>query len=115
MAGHVDAEQSYTWLDSERQNAAQALSAATTSQKEVLLINASSEHAEVSIDGNLVGTVPLEIKLDPGSHTVVVEKRGFQRWTREVRVIDGAKQSLWAELEQVPSGQTEAGQKSNKK
>jgi hypothetical protein len=115
VAGHFHTEQSYTWLDSEPGVTTQAHAAATPGQKGTLEIDASSEHAEVSVDGDLVGTTPLEIKLDPGSHRVIVKKRGFHDWTRDVRVIEGSKQALWADLEEAPTGQTDDGPGSSRK
>jgi hypothetical protein len=84
----------------------------TTGRKGVLQIEASADHAEVSVDGSLVGTTPLEIRLDPGTHRVVVKKRGFQEWTRDVRVVDGGKQALWADLEEAPAARIDEGQES---
>jgi hypothetical protein len=112
VAGHFHADQSYTWLDSGPDAAAEAKVVVTTGRKGVLQIEASADHAEVSVDGSLVGTTPLEIRLDPGTHRVVVKKRGFQEWTRDVRVVDGGKQALWADLEEAPAARIDEGQES---
>ena len=109
VAGHFHAEQSYTWLDQEPASTAQAQPPAATVHTGILQIDASSEHAEVSVDGGFVGTTPLEIKLETGSHGVVVKKRGFQDWARDVHVIDGGKQVLWADLQETAPANTEEG------
>jgi uncharacterized protein DUF4410/PEGA domain-containing protein len=115
VANHFHAEQSYTWLDQEPASTAQAQPSVATGRAANLQIDASSEHAEVSVDGGFVGTTPLEIKLEAGSHRVVVKKRGFQDWTRDVQVIDGGKQALWADLQEAPPAHTQQGNDSSKK
>jgi hypothetical protein len=113
VAGHFHAEQSYTWLDTEPSVTTQAGTPVATGQKGLLQIDGSTDHVEISIDGNPVGTTPLEIKLDPGAHRVVATKRGFQDWTRDIQVIDDSKQTLWADLEAV-TVQAEKKQESDK-
>lgn len=107
VAGHLHETQSYSWLDSEHDATSHTATPAATTQKGLLKVDASREHAEVSIDGNLLGTTPLEIKLAPGPHHVVLKKHGFQDWTREVEVLEGGKQALWADLEEAPPPQVE--------
>ncbi len=114
VAGHFHAEQSYTWLDQEPASTAQPPAHAATGQTGILQIDASSEHAEVSVDGSFVGTTPLEIKLEGGLHRVVVKKRAFQDWTRDVQIIDGGKQTLWADLQEAPPAQRQESHDSSK-
>ena len=101
VAGHFHAEQSYAWLEQDPTSGAQPQTAKAAGEKGTLKIDASSEHAEVSVDGGFIGTVPIEIALAAGSHHVVVKKRGFEDWTRDVQVMDGAKQALWADLQEA--------------
>ena len=114
VAGHFHEKQSYTWLDQEPASTAQPPASALTGQTGILQIDASSEHAEVSVDGSFVGTTPLEIKLEAGSHRVVVKKRAFLDWAREVQIIDGGKQTLWADLQEAPPAQTQESHDSSK-
>jgi Domain of unknown function (DUF4410)/PEGA domain len=114
VAGHFHLDQTYTWLDEEPPSTAQSHPPVVTVQAGLLQIDASSEHAEVSVDGGFVGTTPLEIKLEAGSHRVVVRKRGFEEWTRDVQVIDGGKQTIWADLQEAPGGQSQEGDDSSK-
>jgi len=79
----------------------------TAVQKGVLQIDASTPHAEVLVDEGFMGTTPLELKLDPGSHRVIIKKHGFQDWTRDVQIVDGGKQALWADLEEVSPPKTQ--------
>lgn len=115
VAGHFHADQSYTWLDQEPALTTQAKPPVATGQTGILQIDASSEHAEVSVDRGFVGTTPLEIKLEAGSYRVSVKKRGFQEWTREIQVIEGGKQALWADLQEEPPAQAQEDHDSSRK
>jgi len=53
----------------------------------------------VLADGKYLGATPLEVTLAAGSHNVVVRKVGFHDWARDVEVIEGSKQKVWADLE----------------
>ena len=101
VSGHLVPEQAYTWLELESAQSSQPQTTKAVGQIGVLAIDASSQHAEVTVDGNFVGTTPLEIKLEAGSHRVVVRKRGFRDWTKDVQIMDGGKQALWADLEEA--------------
>lgn len=66
----------------------------------ILTIGASVANAEVFVDGQLVGTTPLEgLSLPAMTHSIEVRKAGYQSWKREVAVLDGASSRLTAELE----------------
>lgn len=42
--------------------------------------------AEVSVDGNFVGTTPATLNLSPGTHTIELRKQGFTTWKRDLLV-----------------------------
>ena len=109
VAGHFHEKQSYSWIDEQAVSSAQTAHQEGTVQTGTLRIEASLEHAEVSVDGGFVGTTPLEVKLKAGPHRVAVSKRGFEDWTREVHVIEGGKQALWADLQPAPPPGQEGG------
>ncbi len=60
--------------------------------------------AEVYVDDELVGKVPLPepLKLKPGTHTIRVQKRGFTPYVDTVKVRRGQQAEFEADL--VPSG-----------
>jgi len=99
VAGHLDVTQSYTWLQDEPRQPAQPQSVAAVSSGGHIVIEASAEHAEVLADGKYLGATPLEVTLSAGPHNVVVRKTGFHDWTRDVEVLEGSKQKVWADLE----------------
>jgi len=99
IAGHFEAAQSYTWLQDELTHSAQPQTGAPLTSGGHLVIEASAEHAEVLADGKYLGATPLEVTLSVGSHNVVVRKTGFHDWTRDVEILEGSKQKVWADLE----------------
>ncbi|HEY4948857.1 MAG TPA: PEGA domain-containing protein [Candidatus Acidoferrales bacterium] len=55
--------------------------------------------ADISVDGNFVGSAPANLKLPPGKHTIAVSLDGFKTWTRDMTVLGGSKTNLDATLE----------------
>jgi hypothetical protein len=64
-------------------------------------VSSAVEGATVTVDGRRIGPAPQEVELDPGAHTVRVEKKGFQVFEREVHVVPGRALELEAKLEAV--------------
>lgn len=65
-----------------------------------LTVDSTVPHAEVLIDGKLVGTTPVEdLLLSASVHAVEVRKQGFKPWKREVTILSGAASRITAELE----------------
>ncbi|HKY34150.1 MAG TPA: PEGA domain-containing protein [Candidatus Polarisedimenticolia bacterium] len=74
-----------------------------TLERGVLTIEASARHAEVLIDGVLVGTTPLvDLILAAGPHKLEVRKEGFVTWQRDIHVIGRAASRFFAELRTEP-------------
>jgi len=61
-------------------------------------IDSTPTGADIEIDGAFVGNTPSTISLAPGSHQIVVKKKGFTDWTRKLSVTGGTIH-LSAELE----------------
>jgi hypothetical protein len=59
--------------------------------------------ARVLVEGELVGTTPLELPLDPGTHQLHIERAGYIDLWRRVEVVAGETSELDVELQQVPS------------
>ncbi|MGH9870372.1 MAG: PEGA domain-containing protein, partial [Candidatus Polarisedimenticolia bacterium] len=69
-------------------------------ERGVLTVAASVEHAEVFIDGALVGTTPLvDLILMAGPHELQVKKAGFRVWSRRIHVVERAASRFFAEME----------------
>lgn len=58
--------------------------------------------SEVLVDGVSVGLTPLDITVTAGDHEVVVQRPGFVAHRRRVRTVDGATETITAELGAVP-------------
>jgi len=97
IAGHFSSAQKYEQLPEE--GPAKAVQAAPPSGTSTIAIKSSAEHAEVEVDGKFLGTTPLEISLSAGGHKLLVRKVGFRPWSRDVELLAGSRQEVWADLQ----------------
>lgn len=54
--------------------------------------------AEIEIDGDFVGSTPSTLQLSAGQHEITIKKKGFQPWTRKMKVTSG-NMNISADLE----------------
>ena len=54
-----------------------------------VMFDANYRHAEVYVDGEFRGTVPVNLHLAPGTHVVEFKLQGYQTWKRELSVVAG--------------------------
>ncbi len=66
-----------------------------------LVIESTPPGADIEVDGNFVGNTPSTLSLVPGSHEVIVKKKGFADWNRKLNVTTGSVR-LNAELDPKP-------------
>lgn len=66
-----------------------------------LQIKSAPEGAEITVNGNFVGSTPSSFMLKSGEHTVTVKKTGFKPWERFIRLLPGSNVTLDATLEKV--------------
>ena len=66
-----------------------------------ILIKSDPDAAEITINGNFVGTTPSTIQLKPGDHTVLIQKTGFKSWQKTMSVSAGSSVTLSATLEKI--------------
>ena len=66
----------------------------------ILAIESTPPGADIEVDGGFVGNTPSSVTLTPGSHQVVVKKKGFNDWTKTLSVT-GGNVHINAELEQA--------------
>lgn len=57
--------------------------------------------AEISVDGNYVGSTPSVVSLPPGNHSVQVSLAGFADWNREMTISPASVLSVNAVLQKV--------------
>jgi len=65
-----------------------------------VILSATPDNAEVSVDGNFVGNAPVNLKLAPGKHTIEVKAGGYRTFSREITVMADSEVRLTAALEQ---------------
>jgi hypothetical protein len=65
-----------------------------------LSISSTPDGADIEIDGGFVGSTPSAIETTPGDHVVVIQKKGFKKWERKMKVSNGMI-NLRAELDAV--------------
>lgn len=63
-----------------------------------LEISSTPPGADISVDGNYVGSTPSSINISLGDHAVSLKKSGFSNWERQLK-ISGGKISVSAGLE----------------
>ncbi|HLA94402.1 MAG TPA: PEGA domain-containing protein [Pyrinomonadaceae bacterium] len=66
-----------------------------------LQVKSSPEGAEITVNGNFVGSTPSSFVLKAGEHTIVIKKPGFQPWERNISLLAGSSITLDAALEKV--------------
>jgi PEGA domain len=65
-----------------------------------LYVESRPAGASLFLDGNLVGTTPLQLsEVAAGDHTVTLELDGYQRWSSSVRIVAGARSRVAASLD----------------
>jgi PEGA domain len=64
-----------------------------------LVIESDPPGADIEVDGGFAGNTPSTINVAPGSHQIIVRKKGFADWTRTLNVTGGTVH-LNAEMEE---------------
>ena len=92
-----------TELDGNRYMAANRVLGAQPATTSVGLVNVSiksePDGAEITVDGNFVGSTPSSIYLKSGEHTIKITKTGFKTWDKFVRLEPGSNITLSATLQ----------------
>lgn len=68
----------------------------------VVAFTSTPDGVEISVDGDVVGTTPLEVPLSPGKHRVRGTKDGFEPQTIEVDAVEGVRKELGFSLVAIP-------------
>ncbi len=67
-----------------------------------VVIKATPDGADITVDGKFMGSTPSTLKLTPGEHAVVIEKAGFKTWQRTMTVGSSGTITIDATLEKAP-------------
>jgi len=62
-------------------------------------VRSTPDGADITVDGNFVGSTPSTLRLSPGDHSVSVDKSGFKPWQRKVTLTAGSSPTISASLE----------------
>jgi hypothetical protein len=76
--------------------------ASDVSQVSIVSIKSDPAGAEITIDGKFVGTTPSSVQLQPGDHTIAIEKVGLKSWQKTMTIAAGGSVSLDATLDKLP-------------
>ncbi|HEX2330174.1 MAG TPA: PEGA domain-containing protein [Candidatus Angelobacter sp.] len=76
-----------------------SLTAPPNTGKGTVILTATPEDADVSVDGDFVGNAPVSLKLTPGKHTISVAAKGYRAFNRELKVLEDSEVRLTVNLE----------------
>lgn len=64
-----------------------------------VLIDSQPAFAEITVDGKFIGTAPLDYRLAPGVHRLVLTRSHRQSWVRDLTVNPGLATRVTALME----------------
>jgi hypothetical protein len=64
-----------------------------------VVVESAVPHAEILVDGKLVGETPATLEIPAGRRRITVRKAGWPEWTREVELLSGSRVTLTAQLD----------------
>lgn len=67
----------------------------------LIIINANTSDAEITLDGKWAGNAPSRLAVSPGAHQVAVSAKGWTTWTRAIEVTAGSEVTVNAHLEET--------------
>jgi len=70
-----------------------------------LVLNSSPDGAEVLLDNQLVGMTPSRMTVSPGSHKVVLRKKGYKTYEREFVILKDSDLTITTEMEEQSVGE----------
>jgi ATP-dependent Clp protease ATP-binding subunit ClpA len=68
----------------------------------MVTIGSTPTGADIEVDGAFLGNTPAEVPLAVGERVVRITKKGYKPWERTLQVLPRGKQTITAELEQLP-------------
>jgi tetratricopeptide (TPR) repeat protein len=80
-----------------------AATAPTAPTKGTVLLATSPKEGSISLNGQVLGTAPIEKELQPGEYTVRAESQGFQPTETKITVVPGYQQEFTITLKPTAS------------
>jgi hypothetical protein len=75
---------------------------AVSAAKPSLTVTSTPPGADIEINGSFVGNTPSTIEVDLGDESIVISKKGYQSWSRKLKV-NGGNVTIDAELDPAPA------------
>jgi hypothetical protein len=66
-------------------------------------IESEPQGAQITLDGNFVGTTPSKFELPPGNYTITFQKVGYKELEKKLLVLGGSEISFKVDLEKQPA------------
>ncbi|HKP73125.1 MAG TPA: PEGA domain-containing protein [Pyrinomonadaceae bacterium] len=80
-----------------------SVAAATASgESSAVVVKATPDGAEITINGKYMGSTPSTLQLLPGEYVISIEKSGFKPWQRTITVSGGGSITVDAALDKIP-------------
>ena len=74
----------------------------------MIAVSSTPSGAEITVDGNFVGSTPSSVPVSMGNHTISVHKAGYANWERNIHVTGGTV-NVSAELSRSVRAQAGGG------
>ena len=81
------------------QAAASDRPAASVEAPATVVLKSNPDGADISVDGDYMGSTPSSLRLKPGHHAIAIEKAGFKPWQRNLNVTADGTVTVDAVLE----------------
>lgn len=91
----------FTPASPDRESPSKGVATAAVNSSTVV-IKSSPDGADITVDGKFVGSTPSTFQLDPGEHSITIQKPGFQIWQRLMTLSAGGSVTLDAALDKTP-------------
>lgn len=73
--------------------------AAASVQRTTVSLQSSPDPADIYLEGKFIGSTPMAVALEPGTHRIEIKRPGFKSWQRELTVMPESPARLTAILE----------------
>ncbi len=91
------------------------LEGAVTSERSALTIRSTPVEAEVFVDGESVGTTPLDLDVSAGEHVIRAHRDGYADWSTRLTTMAGETEEFDVVLSQQVAGGSAVGGKHRRK
>lgn len=79
-----------------------AATATTSSESSAVVVKATPDGADITINGKFMGSTPSTLQLPAGEYAMTIEKSGFKPWQRTITVSQGGSITVDAVLDKIP-------------